>query len=116
MTKAPDCHAGPCRSQGEEHGPATRRFSVEAHAAAAYRRDDWGTSLVILDFIYQAHQSEKVRDHVLATGATIAEQIYLLDDAFEAKLVALRLDPRVAHHIRSAARNAGHTFKRVGAT
>lgn len=81
-------------------------------AGEAYRQDDWGTALKLLNWALSANPSPERLKKIYSTAAIIAQQVSQLDDTFEAKVTALQLDPK----LRSAVKWAAQYFamKRTG--
>lgn len=72
-------------------------------AMASFKHDDWGTGLRLLDWALQLYPDNKsLESRVFSTAASVAQQMRILDDTFDAKVIALRLSPKLAQAFRQA--------------
>jgi len=71
-------------------------------AMASFKVDDWGTALRLLDWSLRMHPGKKsLEARVFNTATVLAEQVRVLDDAFEAKVVALQLSPKLSQILKN---------------
>ncbi len=64
-------------------------------AMASFRINDWGTALRILDWALSSHPTAETEKRIVTAADMVADQICILDDAYDAKVVALQLSPRL---------------------
>lgn len=79
-----------------------------ALAVACMRREDWSTSLRILDWALSRSKNDKARGKILNAAEKIARHILRLDpETFHAKVITLQLSPTLSEHVLASARRAG---------
>ncbi len=70
-------------------------------AMASFRLNDWGTALRILDWALANHPGPILEKRVFVTAEMVRDQMCILDDAFDAKVVALQLSPRLRQALKT---------------
>ena len=70
-------------------------------AAASFRINDWGTALRLFDWALASQPNPSLEKRILAAATAVAEQIRILDDTFDAKVVALQLSPRLRQILKT---------------
>lgn len=79
-----------------------------ALAVACMRREDWSTSLRILDWALARSQNAKTHGKILIATEKIARHILRQDpETFHAKVVTLQLSPTLSEHVFKALSNSG---------
>ncbi len=77
-------------------------------AIACMRREDWSTSLRLLDWSLSVSTDKRFRTRIRAASEKIARHILRQDEAtFQAKIVTLQLSPELSAVVFAAARRAG---------
>jgi hypothetical protein len=82
-------------------------------ANEAYKMDDWGTSLKMLDWALSAQPTPAWRRRIHATALIIAEQISQIDETFDAKVTALQLSAELQVEVRKGTRQTAAFPRRI---